>query len=262
MWRGAAAALLCVGAAWLLGRGFEPGARPRGGPGPRLLRAAELARYRGAPGEPGLYVALLGQVFDVQRGRRHYGPGGAYSGLSGRDATRAFVTGDFSPAGLVDDASALAPLELLVLRRWLSFYRSNYVPVGKLVGRYYDENGAPTEALRQVEAAIEEGLKLKAESDQRKQQFPPCNSEWSSAAGSRFWCSKQSGGVSRDWVGVPRKLYTPGSRGSRCVCVRATGPPSGELDAPEHQNRGDLDDPHLEEYEGCHPQAEWCVLKA
>uniref|UniRef100_A0A8C6YWP6 Uncharacterized protein n=1 Tax=Nothoprocta perdicaria TaxID=30464 RepID=A0A8C6YWP6_NOTPE len=75
----------------------------------------------------------------------------------------------------------------LALRRWLAFYRSNYVPVGKLVGRYYDENGAPTEALRQAEAAIEEGLRLKAESDQRKQQFPPCNSEWSSAVGSRFW---------------------------------------------------------------------------
>ncbi|KGL81095.1 Neuferricin, partial [Tinamus guttatus] len=179
---------------------------------------------------------------------------------AGRDATRAFVTGDFSPAGLVDDVSALSPPELLALRRWLSFYRSNYVLVGKLVGRYYDENGAPTEALRQVEAAIEEGMKLKAESDQRKQQFPPCNSEWSSATGSRFWCSKQSGGISRDWVGVPRKLYTPGSRGSRCVCVRATGPPSGELHAPEHQDRGDLDDPHLEEYEGCHPRAEWCVL--
>uniref|UniRef100_A0A8B9BX58 Uncharacterized protein n=1 Tax=Anser brachyrhynchus TaxID=132585 RepID=A0A8B9BX58_9AVES len=62
----------------------------------------------------------------------------------------------------------------------------------RLVGRFYDENGAPTEALRQAEAAMEEGLKLKAESDRRKEQFPPCNSEWSSAKGSRFWCSRQS----------------------------------------------------------------------
>uniref|UniRef100_A0A8B9QHZ4 Neuferricin n=1 Tax=Apteryx owenii TaxID=8824 RepID=A0A8B9QHZ4_APTOW len=80
---------------------------------------------------------------------------------------------------------------MLAVQSWLSFYSSNYVFVGKLVGRFYDENGAPTEALRQAEAAIEEGLKFKAESDQRKQQFPPCNSEWSSAGGSRFWCSKQ-----------------------------------------------------------------------
>ncbi|XP_040389035.1 neuferricin isoform X2 [Cygnus olor] len=206
MWRGAAvAAALCLGAAWLLGRGFEP----RG----RLLSAAELRRHRGAEGEPGLYLALLGRVFDVGSGRKHYGPGGAYEGLA-----------------------------------------------GKLVGRFYDENGAPTEALRQAEAAMEEGLRLKAESDRRKEQFPPCNSEWSSAKGSRFWCSRQSGGVNRDWIGVPRKLYRPGSKGTQCVCVRTTGPPWGQPDSTEHSDRGDLDNPHLEEYDGCHPLAEQCVL--
>ncbi|XP_075374423.1 neuferricin isoform X2 [Mycteria americana] len=209
----AAAALLCLGAACLLGRGFDPRAwlLPSRG---RLLSPVELARYRGAAGEPGLYLAVLGRVFDVERGRRHYGPGGAYSGLA-----------------------------------------------GKLVGRFYDENGAPTEALRQAEAAIEEALKFQAESEQRKQQFPPCNSEWSSAGGSRFWCSRQSGGVNRDWTGVPRKLYRPGSKGSHCVCVRTTGPLWGQPDSTEHSDRGDLDNPHLEEYDGCHPLAEQCVLK-
>ncbi|XP_009078174.1 PREDICTED: neuferricin, partial [Acanthisitta chloris] len=177
-----------------------------------------------------------------------------------RDASRAFATGDFSPAGLVDDVSALTPSELLAIHGWLSFYRDNYEPVGKLVGRYYDEDGAPTEALRQAEAAIEEALKLQAESEQRKQQFPPCNSEWSSAKGTRFWCSKQSGGVSRDWAGVPRKLYRPGSKESQCVCVRSTGPPWGQPPSSQHRARGDLDNPHLQEYEGCHPLAEQCVL--
>lgn len=28
-----------------------------------------------------------------------------------------------------------------------------------------------------------------------------------------------SGGVSRDWVGVPRQLYTPGQEKPHCVCV-------------------------------------------
>uniref|UniRef100_A0A8B9GJ14 Neuferricin n=1 Tax=Amazona collaria TaxID=241587 RepID=A0A8B9GJ14_9PSIT len=262
MRRGAAAvaALLCLGAACLLGRGFDPRGRlplPRG----RLLSGAELARYRGAPGEPGLYLAVLGRVFDVERGRRHYGPGGAYSGLAGRDATRAFATGDFTAAGLVDEVSALSAGQLLAIQSWLSFYSEHYEPVGKLVGRFYDEYGAPTEALRQAEAAIEEALKFQAESEQRKQQFPPCNSEWSSATGSRFWCSKQSGGVSRDWTGVPRKLFHPGSKGSRCVCVRTTGPPWGQPDSTQHRDRGDLDNPHLQEYSGCPPLAEQCVLK-
>uniref|UniRef100_A0A7M4EG69 Cytochrome b5 domain containing 2 n=1 Tax=Crocodylus porosus TaxID=8502 RepID=A0A7M4EG69_CROPO len=75
------------------------------------------------------------------------------------------------------------------LRRWLLFYQQQYDLVGKLVGRFYDENGAPTEALKQAEALIEEGLKLKAQSEEENQQFPPCNSEWSSSGGSRFWLS-------------------------------------------------------------------------
>ncbi|OWK59855.1 Neuferricin [Lonchura striata] len=268
MWRGAAAALLGLAAACLLRRGFEPRAR--------LLSAAELRRYRGAPGEPGLYLALLGRVFDVQRGRKHYGPGGAYSGFAGRDATRAFASGDFTPAGLVDTVSGLSPAELLSIHSWLSFYSDNYEPVGKLVGRFYDENGAPTEALREVEAAIEQALKLQAQSDQKKQQFPPCNSEWSSAKGTRFWCSRESvllglncnrvslsvpsGGVPRAWAGVPRQLHRPGSQGARCVCVRSSGPPWGQPGSSQHSDRGDLDNPHLQQYEGCHPLAEQCVL--
>ncbi|KFO94246.1 Neuferricin, partial [Buceros rhinoceros silvestris] len=192
------------------------------------------------------------------------GAGGRCVGaVAGRDAGRpglaGLLPGDFTPAGLVDDVSALSPGEMLAVPSWLSFYGDNYEPVGKLVGRFYDENGAPTEALRQAEAAIEEALKFQAESEQRKQQFPLCNSEWSSK-GSRFWCSRQSGGVSRDWTGVPRKLYQPGSRGSRCVCVRTTGPPWGQPDSAEHDDRGDLDNPHLEEYSGCHPLGQQCVL--
>ncbi|NXK97145.1 NEUFC protein, partial [Formicarius rufipectus] len=253
MRQAAAAALLCLGAACLLRRGFELRHR--------LLSAAELRRYRGRHGDPGLYLALLGTVFDVERGRRHYGPGGAYSALAGRDATRAFATGDFTPAGLVDDVLALSPQELLSIQRWLSFYSDNYKPVGKLVGRFYDEKGAPTEALREAEAALEEALRLRAEGEQRKQQFPPCNSEWNSAKGTRFWCSRHSGGVSRAWAGVPRRLYQPGSPGSGCVCVRSTGAPWGHPPSAQHSDRGDLDDPHLEEYEGCHPLAEQCVLR-
>lgn len=76
-----------------------------------------------------------------------------------------------------------------------------------------------------------------------------------------FKFSTLSGGVSRDWTGVPRKLYQPGSRGSRCVCVRTAGAPWGQPDSAEHSDRGDLDNPQLEEYEGCDPLAPQCVLK-
>lgn len=51
---------------------------------------------------------------------------------AGRDASRAFVTGDYSEAGLVDDVSDLSFSEVLTLQNWLSFYEKNY----ELVGRY------------------------------------------------------------------------------------------------------------------------------
>ncbi|XP_069470821.1 neuferricin [Ambystoma mexicanum] len=230
-------------------------------PPERLLSRTELARYRGEDGGLGLYLALLGQVFDVQRGRIHYGPGGSYSFFAGRDASRAYVTGDFTETGLVDDLSGLTPLEMINVKNWLSFYYKNYVYIGNLIGRFYDESGRPTEALRAAEAVAEEGLKLKAQSDEEKKQFPPCNSEWTSTTGSRVWCSKQSGGIERDWIGVPRKLYKPGAKSHRCVCVRTTGPPTGQLEHGEHTDRGDLDDPSLQQYEDCHPLFEWCKLK-
>lgn len=49
----------------------------------RLFIPEELARYRGRPGDPGLYLALLGRVYDVSSGRRHYEPGAPYSGFAG-----------------------------------------------------------------------------------------------------------------------------------------------------------------------------------
>lgn len=76
---------------------------------------------------------------------------------------------------------------------------------------------------------------------------------------SHCFCSVLSGGVSRDWVGVPRKLYRPGAKEPHCVCVRTTGPPSGQAPGlPAHTNRGDLDHPGLGEYTGCPPLAVSC----
>lgn len=112
-------------------------------PGIRLFLPEELARYRGGPGDPGLYLALLGRVYDVSSGRRHYEPGAHYSGFAGRDASRAFVTGDYSEAGLVDDINGLSSSEILTLHNWLSFYEKNYVFVGRLVGRFYRRMGYP-----------------------------------------------------------------------------------------------------------------------
>ncbi|XP_036613013.1 neuferricin isoform X1 [Trichosurus vulpecula] len=251
---GLALAVAVAVAAWLL-CGREAAARPR------LFRASELARYRGGAAEPGLYLALLGRVFDVAAGRAHYTRGGAYEGLAGRDASRAFVTGDFSDEGLSDDVSDFSPAQMLVLRDWLQFYEKNYACVGKLIGRFYEENGDPTSALLLAEATMAQGDASRETENQQRQHFPACNSEWRSGSLGRFWCSKQSGGVNRDWTGVPRKLYRPGGKKPRCVCVRTTGPPTGQKSSASHGDRGDLDNPSLQEYSGCPPLASSCILQ-
>ncbi|XP_013007496.1 neuferricin isoform X3 [Cavia porcellus] len=148
---------------------------------------------------------------------------------------------------------------MLTLQTWLSFYEKNYVCVGRVVGRFYGEDGLPTTELTRVEAMMAKGAEAKKQAQEERRKFPPCNAEWSATKGSRLWCSQESGGVSRDWIGVPRKLYKPGSKEPRCVCVRTTGPPSDQpLDNPTHRNRGDLDDPSLGEYPGCPTLAVTC----
>ncbi|KAF4514176.1 UNVERIFIED_CONTAM: hypothetical protein B566_EDAN019346, partial [Ephemera danica] len=45
----------------------------------RLMTKQELKEYDGSEDSKGIYVAILGSVFDVGTGRQHYGPGGGYS---------------------------------------------------------------------------------------------------------------------------------------------------------------------------------------
>ncbi|KAL1417230.1 hypothetical protein MTO96_027108 [Rhipicephalus appendiculatus] len=190
----------------------------------------ELARYDGSGDSLGLYLAVLGRVYDVSKGAEHYRPGGGYSQFAGRDASRAYITGEFTEEGLTDDLNGISDENLLAFSQWVDFYEKDYTFVGKLAGRYYTNEGQPT-----------------------TRNFPPCNSEWTPEKGSSVWCSKKSGGVERDWAGVPRQYFERDTGSVRCVCVRNTGPPSDHPEGASHKNRGDLDDPHLKEYPGCPP---------
>lgn len=49
----------------------------------RVFAAEELRAYTGNSGSKGLYLALLGHVFDVSAGAKHYGPGGTYHAFAG-----------------------------------------------------------------------------------------------------------------------------------------------------------------------------------
>lgn len=73
-----------------------------------------------------------------------------------------------------------------------------------------------------------------------------------------FFCF--SGGVKREWVGVPREMFVPGSDKGKCVCARTEGPPSDDPDS--NTNHGDLKNPNLREYQNCDPTSNECLFDA
>ena len=54
-----------------------------------------------------------------------------------------------------------------------------------------------------------------------------------------------SGGIQRDWVGVPRQLFEPSTKSFRCACIN-----ENELNGPRKGN--------LKEYPDCNPKATSC----
>lgn len=63
--------------------------------GPIHLTPTELSLYNGTDPSLPIYLAVNGTIFDVSANRMMYGPGGHYNFFTGRDASRAFVTGCF-----------------------------------------------------------------------------------------------------------------------------------------------------------------------
>jgi len=204
----------------------------------------ELSKFKGENGSP-IYLALMGRVYDVTKGKDFYGPGGGYSFFTGTDGTRAFVTGDFTPSGLTDDISDLDDGDYLGVKNWIDFYSKDYLYIGKVEGKYYDLEGNPTEYLQLADQWIKDAVKNKAVEDEFKQKYPMCNVDYKPEVGSTVWCSKSSGGVKRDWIGFPRTLYSAiGSKDIRCACVQEE----------------DLNDPLLKEYPNCARDSVTCKL--
>lgn len=209
----------------------------------RLFTEQELAEYDGREGSKGLYLVILGYVYDVQKGVKHYGPGEAYNMFVGHDASRSFISGDFeeySPE--LSDVSSLTDSELKSIVKWKSFYDENYTYKGKLIGRYFDERGELTEYHKVV---LKRVARAEAEEAKPRQEFPSCNVEWKQETGTKVWCSSRSGdGVERGWVGKPRRYAKQEDKSPYCVCV----PDGTESDA-------------LVPFENCNASSESCYVK-
>jgi len=64
--------------------------------GPQQYTDADLAAYDGTDPDKPILLAINGTIYDVTKGRRHYGPGGSYHFFAGADSSRAFVTSCFA----------------------------------------------------------------------------------------------------------------------------------------------------------------------
>ena len=130
----------------------------------RVIPPADLAAATGGGDPPApLWVAFLGDVFDVgttEKGRTTYAPpDGPYSHFAGRDGTAAFVSGDFSDAGVtaaLPDGALEDEDTVASLAHWAAFYASHpsYRRVGVTPGPWYDERGRKTAARLAVDAAV------------------------------------------------------------------------------------------------------------
>lgn len=54
----------------------------------KVMSPKELSGY--ASGDI-IYLALLGRIYDVTRGKKHYGPGGGYHFFSGKKRVRCLI---------------------------------------------------------------------------------------------------------------------------------------------------------------------------
>ncbi|KAI4460903.1 membrane-associated progesterone receptor component-related [Holotrichia oblita] len=209
----------------------------------KLFSPEELRSYNGEIKQE-IYLALLGNVFDVTKGAQHYGSGQTYNVFVGRDASRNFIDGKFNDEDISDDIIGLDDKELLSLDKWLKFYKKEYKKVGLLIGKHYDDNGSLTQYGKEVRSLIKKAYKAQGNEDALKKKYPPCNIEYDAIKGSRVWCSNRSGGIERDWIGVPRQFYETGSQSYRCACI----------------SKEDLNLGNIKEYENCQLNSISCYL--
>ncbi|XP_048434269.1 membrane-associated progesterone-binding protein 4 isoform X2 [Pyrus x bretschneideri] len=119
----------------------------------RLFTVEELALYNGTDASLPIFLGILGSVFDVTKGKSHYGEGGGYNHFSGRDASRAFVSGNFTGDGLTDSLRGLS-------------------------------------STQGVEAKAARGAQLLEKQENEEAKQPGCNSRWSQDEGGEVWCDE------------------------------------------------------------------------
>lgn len=209
----------------------------------RVVTKQELANH--GPNADNPWVAVLGQIYDVTTGKRHYGDGGSYNFFAGKDGSRAYSTGQFDDAGLTDDVMGMNAQQIGEIYHWINIFSKKYSYVGRLEGPFFDSAGVPTAVWRNIEDLLSQLRNIEQEKSDLRRKYPSCNSHYDQGAGkAEVWCTEKSGGIKRDWVGYPRQLHLPGEN-VRCACIKESL----------------LSDPKLKDYPDCEPTSTSCKIK-
>lgn len=214
----------------------------------------------GAANESGVhYLSIVGHVFDVSSGRSYYGKGGSYSFFAGTDGTRAFATGDFTPAGLQESFEGLPPASCAAIVKWLQFFQNHkrYQQLGFLEHSvYFDKSHTPTEAYFRLQECAGVGQKESESATSRGM----CSSHWDLRAGVRtVWCEDSVEGGGGEGEGqsehtdanarVPRRasfMSSDNTLREQCICI------------PVEQISERFD---VQEYPDCDPRSKRCVFE-
>ncbi|RHY33920.1 hypothetical protein DYB32_001304 [Aphanomyces invadans] len=185
------------------------------------LTQDELALFNGVDKKK-LYLAILGQVFDVTAGARHYGVNGAYRYFIGVDRSRAFSSGIKSDGEDITyepthnelgmhhphlRSRSLTDSELLSVHKWLSFFANHkeYSRVGTVEGLYYDKYvpkcssttanttthrfGHAKPIVQTIRSRLREA-QVKADAEAAVER---CNMQWTAETGATtIWCQDET----------------------------------------------------------------------
>jgi len=207
----------------------------------QVLTKQQLSQHGQGSSTP--WVSVLGHVYDVSTGMRYYGDGATYDFFTGKDGSRAYSTGQFDEEGLTDDVSGLKPEAIGEIYNWLNVFGKKYPLLGRLEGPFFTSEGIPTPVWRNIESSLASLGEVEERRRELRREFPSCNSHYEKEF-AEVWCTVKSGGIVRDWVGVPRQLHVPGES-VRCACVRNT----------------QLSDPKLQLYDNCDEASTKCKIK-
>lgn len=209
--------------------------------GLQIYTKEQLSHYNGNASETSpIYLAIIGHVYDVTKGRAYYGPGAGYAGFAGRDGTRAYVSGNFTKEGLIENIEDMKDQALFDIWEWKSFYdkEEKYTWKGYVEGLYIDRDGKESPYYKTCKERVDLFKVKKLHQQDLKSGHPTCNSKWESGKGSKVWCDDNR---------VPRKWYIDAGKDAyACHCF------AGASAVPKEGK--------IEEYENCPSDQSVCTF--